>query len=101
VHRFSYYLLFLIPATGVAGPNFAERVIEAGFNVEQPVLIANLTDGDDRQIVLAGRDEHHVQRLAIYSLGQAASTEPLLSLTPGPNLIVYDVGRFGDQDRRL
>jgi len=82
----------------VAGPNFVERVIDAGFNVEQPVLIANLTGGDDRQIVLAGRDEDHVQRLAIYSLGQAASTEPLFSLTPGQNLIAYDVGRIGDQD---
>jgi len=82
----------------VAGPNFVERVIDAGFNVEQPVLIANLTGTDDRQIVLSGRDEDHVQRLAIYSLGQTASAEPLLSLTPGPNLIAYDVGRIGDQD---
>jgi len=101
VRRFPYYLLLLIPATAVAVPSFAERVIDAGFNVEQPVLIANLTGGDDRQIVLAGRDEHHVQRLAIYSLGQAASTGPLLSLTPGPNLIAYDIGRFGDQDALL
>ena len=101
VRRLPFYLFLLIPATGLAGLNFAERIIDAGFNVEQPVLIANLTDDDERQIVLAGRDEHHVQRLAIYSLGQAASSEPLLSLVPGPNLIAYDVGRFGDQDALL
>jgi len=98
VRRLPFHLFLLIPATAAAAPNFTERVIDAGFNVEQPVLTANLTGGDDRQIVLAGRDEDHVQRLAIYSLGQAASTEPLFSLTPGPNLIAYDVGRFGDMD---
>ena len=65
VRRLPFHLFFLIPATVVAGPNFAERVIDAGFSVEQPVLTANLTGGDDRQIVLAGRDEDHVQRLAI------------------------------------
>ncbi len=101
VRRLPFYLFLLIPATAVAAPDFDERVIDAGFNVEQPVLIARLTDGDDRQIVLAGRDEDHVQRLAIYSLGQVASSEPLLSLVPGPNLIAYDVGRFGDQDALL
>jgi len=98
VRRLPFQLFLLIPAMTMAGPKFVERVIDAGFNVEQPVLIANLTGGDDRQIVLAGRDEDHVQRLAIYSLGQAASTGPLLSLAPGPNLIAYDVGRFGGQD---
>jgi hypothetical protein len=98
VRRLPFHFFLLIPATALAGPNFGERVIDAGFNVEQAVLIANLTGGDDRQIVLAGRDEDHVQRLAIYSLGQVASNEPLLSLTPGPNLIAYDVGRFGNQD---
>ena len=101
VHRVPFHLFLLIAATAVAAPDFDERVIDAGFNVEQPVLIARLTAGDDRQIVLAGRDEDHVQRLAIYALGQVASTEPLLSLAPGPNLIAYDVGRFGDQDALL
>ncbi|NIA27844.1 MAG: hypothetical protein GWP02_07280 [Desulfobulbaceae bacterium] len=96
--RLPFYVFLFIPATGLAGPDFTERLIDAGFDVEQPVLIANLTGGDDRQIVLAGRDEHHVQRLAIYSLGQAASTEPLSSLAPGPNLIAFDVGRLGDED---
>ena len=101
VRRLPFHLFLLTPAITMAGPNFVERVIDAGFNVEQPVLIASLTGGDGRQIVLAGRDEDHVQRLAIYSLGQAASTEPLLSLTPGPNLIAYDVGRIGGQDALL
>jgi hypothetical protein len=101
VRRLPFHLFLLIPATALAAPNFDERVIDVSFNVEQPALIANLTDGDNRQIVLAGHDEDHVQRLAIFSLGQVASNEPLVSLTPGPSLIAYDVGRFGDQDALL
>lgn len=98
VRRFLFQLLLLVPAATLAGPSFTERVIDAGFDVEQPVLIANLAGGEDRQLVLAGRDEDHVQHLAIYSLGQSGSADPLLSLTLGPNLIAYDVGRIGDQD---
>ena len=101
MRRLPFHLFLLIPATALAAPNFDERVIDVGFNVEQPALIANLTDGGNRQIVLAGHDEDHVQRLAIFSLGQVASNEPLVSLTPGPSLIAYDVGRFGDQDALL
>lgn len=98
VRKFPFHVVFLIPAIGDAGPEFDERVIDAGFSVEQPVLTGNLTNGDELQFVLAGRDQEYVQRLAIYSLGQEASAAPLVSLTPGPNLIAFDVGRFGNRD---
>jgi hypothetical protein len=101
VRRLLLHLFLLIPATVVAGPRFDGLVIDAGYQVEQPALIAKLTNGDDRQIVLAGRDKNLVQQLAVYSLGQAPPIEPILSLTPGPNLIAYDVGRFGDHDALL
>jgi hypothetical protein len=101
VRRLSLQLLLLIPAAVLAEPKFGEFVIDAGFQVEQPALVAHLTNGDDRQIVLAGRDDDHVQQLAIFSLGPAPAVEPLLSLVPGPNLIAYDVGRLGEQDALL
>lgn len=101
MRRLSLQLLLLIPATVLAEPRFNEFVIDAGFQVEQPALVARLTNGEDRQIVLAGRGEDHVQQLAIFSLGPAPAVEPLRSLVPGPNLIAYDVGRLGEQDALL
>jgi len=97
-------VLFLSITTAAATPaaelQFTEQVINAGFNVEQPVLIASLTGDTRRHIVLAGRDENYQQRLAVYEAGRGAksSADPLLSLRPGPNLIAYDVGRIGDRD---
>jgi hypothetical protein len=83
----------------VADPEFAEIVIDAGFYVEQPVLAANLT-GNERYVVLAGRDDDHRQRLAVHRIDNNADrdAQPLLSLSPGANLIAYDIGRLGDRD---
>lgn len=74
---------------------FDELVVDAGFHIEQPVLSASLS-GDERHIILGGRDDDFAQRLAIYSLRQTA--EPLLSLRPGAHLIAYDTGRIGGRD---
>ena len=81
-------------------PDFGEIVIDAGFQVEQPVLAANLMGDERRQIVLAGHDAGHQQQLAVYAVTPEAAgpAEELLSLQPGPNLIAYDVGRIGDRD---
>jgi hypothetical protein len=74
---------------------FDEHLINAGFHVDQPVLVASLED-DARHLVLAGRDDKHRQRLAIYALHD--TTEPLLQFEPGPQHITYDVGRIGGND---
>ncbi|MDJ0812420.1 MAG: VCBS repeat-containing protein [Woeseiaceae bacterium] len=77
------------------GPAFEERVIDAGFHIEQPALVGNLV-GEDRHIVLAGRDDQHEQRMAIYRVD--GPDAPLLTLEPGRHLIAYDLGRIGDRD---
>jgi len=79
---------------------FTEQVINAGFNVEQSVLVANLTGSDYQHIVLAGHNEDHRQQLAVYATGRGigSNADPLLSIRPGPNLIAYDVGRIGERD---
>ena len=88
---------------GAAPSGFEELVLDAGFRVEQPVLLANLYGDGRRHILLAGRDEAHEQYLAIYALESLrnADTEPFITLNPEPSLIAYDVGRLGDQDELL
>lgn len=88
-------ILILGCSAAWAGPDFEETIIEAGFQVQQPLLFTSLTKGQ-RHVVLAGRDENHRQRLAVYSLDYPA--EPFLSLSPGVHLIAYDVGRIGEAD---
>jgi hypothetical protein len=100
------FLSFLILASGAAsasGNGFEDLVIDTGFRVEQPVLVADLYGHGRRQLLIAGRDDAHEQHLAIYSLDsiRESGTEPLITLRPGPNLIAYDVGRFGDDDALL
>ena len=77
------------------GLRFDERVINAGFHIEQPVITANLR-GDGRHVIVAGRDSDHVQHLAVYAVNEPDS--PVASLQPGTHLIAYDVGHLGDQD---
>lgn len=84
-------------SAAAAQPVFTEILIEAGFQVEQPVLSASLLGDGGRQIVLAGHDEQHRQRLAVHAL-DAGSDLPLMSMTPRANLIAYDVGRLGERD---
>ena len=74
---------------------FDEQLINAGFHVRQPVLVASL-ERDERHLVLAGRDDAHRQQLAIYSLRDTA--QPLLKFEPGPQQITYDVGRIGSDE---
>jgi hypothetical protein len=90
-------ILTLVSAVPAAanGLAFDERIIDAGFHIEQPALVGNLA-GDDRHIVLAGRDDEHNQRMAVYSID--SPNAPLLALEPGRHLIAYDVGRVGDRD---
>lgn len=84
------FLPALLPAAEI---HFSETVIEAGFRVEQPVLVANLA-GNDRHVVLGGRTDDHRQRLAVFDVENP--DKALLSLEAGPRLIAYDVGRVGD-----
>ena len=87
-------------SANAAQPQFTEIVIETGFQVEQPVLAASLLENGSQQIVLAGHDEQHQQRLSVHAVhaANAGAAEPLLSMTPSANLIAYDVGRLGDRD---
>jgi len=97
-------LSFLMLACGAAsGQDFDEFVINAGFRVEQEVLVADLYGDSRRQILIAGRDDAHEQHLAIYSLDsiREPGAKPLVTLNPGPDLIAYDVGRLGDDDALL
>ena len=92
--------IVLAAAATAAEPGFSEIIIAAGFHVEQPVLAASLSDDNARHVVLAGRDDDHQQRLAVYRVDGANedSPQPILSLAPGANLIAYDVGRLGNRD---
>ena len=99
-------LAMTIAVASTAGSNelnFAEIIVDAAFRVEQPVLIASLTENGGRHIVLAGRDEDHQQHLAVYPVDGTSERkpQPLLSLSPGFNLIAYDVGSFGNRDALL
>lgn len=98
IHRI--FLVSLVSAASTASaaqPEFSEIVIESGFQVEQPILSASLLGDGGRQIVLAGHDEQHRQRLSVHALDRDAAA-PLLSMTPPANLIAYDVGRLGERD---
>ncbi|MEJ2140456.1 MAG: FG-GAP-like repeat-containing protein [Gammaproteobacteria bacterium] len=94
-------LSILMLACGAAsGQDFDEFVIDAGFRVEQQILVADLYGDSRRQILIAGRDDAHVQHVAIYSLDsiREPGAKPLITLNPGPDLIAYDVGRLGGDD---
>lgn len=82
----------ILPAAEV---RFEEILIEAGFRISEPVLVADLSGGS-RQVVLAGRTDDHRQRLAVYDVDRPA--QPLVSLWPGPHLIAFDVGHIGESD---
>ena len=86
--------------TNAAQLTFTEIVIDAGFQVEQPILAASLLGDDGRQIVIAGHDDNHEQRLAVHAVDPEgiSANDALLSLVPGPGLIAYDVGRIGGRD---
>jgi hypothetical protein len=87
---------FLIGAPALAnGQAFDEQVVNAGFLVEQPVLVASLT-ADDRHIVIAGRDDDHAQRMAVYAIDDPST--PMLDLKPDQHLIAYDVGRIAGKE---
>jgi hypothetical protein len=94
------FLVFACGAVSASGNGFEEIVVDTGFRVEQPVLVADLQGDGRRQILVAGRDDKHAQHLAIYSLDaiRETGTEPLRTLNPGPSLIAYDVGRLSDND---
>ena len=90
----------LCATAGAADFDFAEVLLDTGFQVEQPILVGSLADDGARHIVLAGRDAAHKQRLAVYEVGSSTSgpSEPMLSLEPDARLIAYDVGRIGTQE---
>ncbi len=88
------------PPASAGPPDFREILIDAGFQVEQPVLVASLLGDEQRHVILAGHDDDHQQQLAVYGIREASDdpTARLLSLAPGPHLIAYDVGRIGNRD---
>jgi len=91
-------LAFSVATTAAAKePKFTEIVVDAGFFVEQPVLFANLGNDGRQHIVLAGHNDDHQQRLAVFPVDpdREARHEPILSVSPGANLIAYDVGQVG------
>ncbi len=90
----------IVASTAAAESAFTEIIIDAGFHVDQPIVTASLADDGSRHIVLAGRDDSHQQRLAVYRLNgnNSLESQPVLALTPDANLIAYDVGRLGDRD---
>ena len=77
------------------GLTFDERLIDTGFIVEQPALLGSLAAGD-RHVVLAGRNDEHQQRMAVFAID--APAKPVLALAPGRHLIAYDIGRIGDTE---
>jgi len=93
----------MLACGAAASQGFDEFVIDAGFRVEQRVLVADLYGDGDRQFLVAGRNDAHEQFLAIYSLSSIRDSDnkPLTTLNPGPDLIAYDVGRLGDDDTLL
>lgn len=93
-------LVLLVLAHESRASGFDEFVIDAGFRVEQRALVADLVGEGNPQILIAGHDETHKQHLAIYSLQQIreSASEPLISFSPGPNLVAYDVGQLGGID---
>ncbi|MDH3621765.1 MAG: hypothetical protein OER91_12790 [Gammaproteobacteria bacterium] len=101
--RLLFLSLALLAHSVAAANGFDEFTIDAGFRVEQRVLLADLYGDGQRQVLIAGRDDAHKQHLAVYSLESIrnSSTKPLITLKPGANLIAYDVGQLGDQDALL
>lgn len=91
----TWLTVFAVNAAAADPIDFDELVIDAGFYIEQPVLFASLS-GDERHVVLGGRDDEFAQRIAVFSLRNTA--EPLLNLRPGPDLIAYDTGRIDGRD---
>ena len=94
-------ILWLVStAAAAAGADFYERIIVTSFSVEQPILVASLTEFPEHQLVIAGRDEKHQQYLAIYDISDTgpSGSKPVLTMKPGPSLIAYDVGRLGERD---
>ena len=91
-------VLITMSSARAQAPPFTEIVFDAGYRVDQSVLAARLACEDEQHIILAGHDAAHQQRLAGFQLGGELGVTPLVSLNPTPNVIVYDIGRMGDQD---
>ena len=103
---------FVFLAVGVIGsyatafadaPEFSEIVINAGFKVQHPILVGDLDKGSSRHLVLAGQDDNHEQRIAVYRIDVADSRGAVLvaSIFAEPQLIAYDIGRFADHDELM
>ena len=87
-------------AVAAESPKFAELIVDAGFKVDHPALIANLAENGSRHLVLAGQDQEFRQRISIYRVDDDDKPEAVLvtDLTPATNLIAYDVAQIGDRD---
>ena len=81
-------------------PRFAEILVDAGFKLDHPALVARLEGNDSYHLVLAGQDRDFTQRISIYRIEQGDGAEATLvaQLSPEPDLIAYDVARIGDRD---
>ena len=85
---------------GAAQAAFTETVIEVGFLVQHPLLYASFNESKNRFILVAGRDDNYAQQIAIYHLGEGATPVvlPVISFSPEPELVAYDIGRLGSDD---
>ena len=99
--KLSALLLAATPfALAVEPPNFAEIVIDAGFKVDHPALIADLEGNGSRHLVLAGQGKDFTQRISIYRVDDDDNPEAVLvaQLSLASNLIAYDVAKIGDRE---
>ena len=94
----SAFALAALGASAAALAAFDETVIDAGFLVEHPLLHGRFDSPDNAFVVIAGRDDDYVQRIAMYRLGNGNGTEETFVLTPGTDVVTYDIGRLGDRD---
>lgn len=79
---------------------FTEIVIEPGFQVQDPLLHASFNDSKNRFVLVAGRDDDFAQQIAVYHFSEGAEPAvlPLISFSPEPELVAYDIGRIGSND---
>jgi hypothetical protein len=93
-------LLAVVSLADAEHPRFAEILVDAGFKLDHPALVARLEGNDSYHLVLAGQDRDFTQRISIYRIEQGDGAEATLvaQLSPEPDLIAYDVARIGDRD---
>lgn len=94
----------LLSVLGMSAANVhadsTETIIEPGFLVQHPLLHASFNERKNRFVLVAGRDDNFAQQIAVYQLGADPTYDvlPLVSFSPEPELVAYDIGRLGSSD---